>query len=72
MHGLAARVARFVYFDLAPNYAREAPSTKSTAAATRLARNTFNRAQQTYRLRFLTEKYGLTTDSWVSDAVDDE
>lgn len=38
----------------------------------RLAQNTFNRAQRAYRLRFLTEKYGLDTDSWAADVVDAE
>jgi hypothetical protein len=36
----------------------------------RLARNTFNRAQDAYRLRFLTEKYELDPASWSPDVSD--
>jgi hypothetical protein len=38
----------------------------------RLAQNTFNRAQAAYRLRFLTEKYGLDASEWAPDVVDVE
>jgi hypothetical protein len=38
----------------------------------RLARNTFNRAQDAYRLRFLTEKYELDAASWAPDVSDAE
>jgi EcsC protein family len=37
-----------------------------------LARNTFNRAQDVYRLRFLTEKYELDAASWAPDVSDAE
>ncbi len=37
-----------------------------------LAHNTFRRAQHAYRLRFLTEKYGLNPDAWSPDVVDAE
>ncbi|QZT57898.1 EcsC family protein [Mycolicibacterium austroafricanum] len=36
----------------------------------RLAQNTFKRAQDAYRLRFLTEKYGLDPTSWAPDVTD--
>jgi hypothetical protein len=36
-----------------------------------LARNTFNRAQDAYRLRFLTEKYGLDAATWAPDISED-
>ncbi len=38
----------------------------------RFAHSTFRRAQEAYRLRFLTEKYGLDPASWAPDAVDAE
>lgn len=38
----------------------------------RLAQNTFNRAQAAYRLRFLTEKYGLDPSDWAPDVIDGE
>lgn len=38
----------------------------------RLAQNTFNRAQTAYRLRFLTEKYGLDPLAWAPDILDVE
>jgi hypothetical protein len=38
----------------------------------RLAQNTFKRAQDAYRLRFLTEKYGLDAASWAPDVIDAE
>ena len=37
-----------------------------------LANNTFRSAQQAYRLRFLTEKYGLDAENWSPDMVDAE
>lgn len=38
----------------------------------RLAQNTFNRAQAAYRLRFLTEKYGLDASRWAPEVIDVE
>lgn len=38
----------------------------------RIAYKTFDRAQRAYRLRFLTEKYGLDTQDWAPDVVDAE
>jgi hypothetical protein len=38
----------------------------------RLAQNTFNRSQAAYRLRFLTEKYGLDPVEWAPDVLDAE
>ncbi|WP_173008045.1 EcsC family protein [Mycolicibacterium sp. P1-18] len=38
----------------------------------RLAQNTFSRAQSAYRLRFLTEKYGLDPLSWAPNVIDVE
>lgn len=38
----------------------------------RLAHSTFRRAQDAYRLRFLTEKYGLDPASWAPDIVGTE
>ncbi|WP_396925848.1 EcsC family protein [Mycolicibacterium sp.] len=38
----------------------------------RLAQNTFNRAQSAYRLRFLTEKYGLDASQWAPEVVNSE
>lgn len=35
-----------------------------------LVQNTFNRAQRAYRLRFLTEKYGLDPVDWAPDIAD--
>ena len=37
-----------------------------------LAQNTFSRAQQAYRLRFLSEKYDMNPDSWSPDVLDVE
>lgn len=36
----------------------------------RIAYNTFGRSQRAYRLRFLTEKYGLDPKAWTSEIVD--
>ncbi len=36
------------------------------------AHTTFKRAQQAYRLRFLTEKYGLNPAVWSPDVLDAE
>lgn len=38
----------------------------------RLVQNTFNRAQRAYRLRFLTEKYGLDPAAWAPEPIDGE
>lgn len=38
----------------------------------RLAQNTFTRAQQAYRLRFLSEKYDLDPDEWSPEVLDAE
>jgi hypothetical protein len=38
----------------------------------RLAQNTFKRAQDAYRLRFLTEKYGLDPKFWAPEVIDVE
>lgn len=38
----------------------------------RLAQNTFNRAQAAYRLRFVTEKYGLDASQWAPEVVNSE
>lgn len=37
-----------------------------------LARKTFERAQEAYRLRYLSEKYGLDPELWVSSVIDAE